>query len=124
MSTPHPAIPASVVVRPERGVHVMVFPTGKIDGNAVREVYEQTVAHIAVANARLLVDLTGVQHVSSAGIGMFVTLRKKCLGVGSQMNIAVPNPQVMNVFNIMRLELVLPLYPTREQAFAAFKPPA
>ena len=55
---------------------------------------------------------------------MFVTLRKKCLGTGSQMHVAVPNEEVMAVFTLMRLEIVVPIYNSRDEAFIRFKPSA
>ena len=118
----NPDSPVTVV--PERGVLVMRFPPGHMDGHAVRQMYELTVQHISKPNARLLVELTGVQHVSSAGLGMFVTLRKKCLGVGAQMHLFVPDAQVMRLFTIMNLQIVLPMFDTRDDALARFKPPA
>lgn len=123
MTTPPPPTPA-VTIRPERGIQVMTFPPGKMDGHTIRQMYELTVQAIDQPNARLLIDLTGVQQVSSAGLGMFVTLRKKCLGIGSQMHLFVCEPQLLAVFNTMRLELFLPLFTTREDAFNRFKPPA
>lgn len=119
-STPN----ATVTVHTERGVRVMSFPAGRLDGQAVRQMYELTVQEIHSPNARLLIDLAGVTAVSSAGMGMFITLRKKCLGVGAQMHLTAPDPQVWESFQIMRLDLVLPLFPAREDAFAKFKPPA
>lgn len=125
MTTPDPSnANNSVTVQTERGVLVMRFTSGRMDGHAVRQMYELTVQHISTPNARLLIDLTGVEHIASAGLGMFVTLRKKCLGVGSQMHIAVPDSQVRKLFTVMNLQIVLPLFETCEQAFARFKPPA
>jgi anti-anti-sigma factor len=123
--TTHELSPESAVtVCEERGIQVMTFPPGHMRGDAVRQMYELTVSQITQPNARLLVDLTGLNHVSSAALGMFVTLRKKCLGVGSQMILAVPDPHVWEAFRVTGLDRFLPLYPTREQAFSQFKPPA
>ncbi len=114
----------AVVIQAERGIHVMRFPTGKMDGQAVRQMYELTVHEISEPNARLMIDLSGVSYVSSAGLGMFLTLRKKCLGVGSQMHLFVPDPQVWDLFAITNLLKVLPLFRSREEALMKFKPPA
>ena len=124
MSQPSDPSEQYAAVRVERGVQVMVFPAGVLDGNAVRRMYELGVEHISAPNARLLIDLTGVTRVSSAALGMFVTLRKKCLGNGSQMHVAVPNEEVMAVFTLMRLEIVVPIYDSRDEAFTRFKPAA
>lgn len=123
MTTP-PTPPANVTVHTERGTRVMTFPAGRLDGNTLRQMYELTIQEIHAPNARLLVDLTGVVVVSSSGMSMFITLRKKCLGIGAQMHLAVPNPQVWNTFTLMRLDQVLPLFQSREDAFLKFKPPA
>lgn len=124
ITTPQPFSGPAVVVEPQRGVQVMRFPPGRMDGHALRQMYELTVAQINRPNARLMIDLTGVTQVSSAGLGMFVTLRKKCLGVGAQMHIVIPDPQLWEMFTIMRLEIVLPLFRERDEAFTRFKPTA
>lgn len=102
----------------------MRFPARRMDGHAVRLMYELTVSAISEPNARLLIDLTDVPYISSAGLGMFVTLRKKCLGAGSQMHLFVPDAQVLKLFTLMNLQIVLPLFVSREEAFMRFKPPA
>ncbi len=122
--SPTPQDPEPVHLTTQFGIQVMHFRHPRMDGQTVRQMYELTVQTIYQPNARLLIDLTGVEYVSSAGLGMFVTLRKKCLGVGAQMHLLVPDPLVMDMFKVMRLEMILPLYAELGTALRRFKPPA
>lgn len=116
-----PAQPRVAITKEAGDVTVFAFPRGQIDGHAVRELYEQVVQVIDHPNACLLVDLEGIEIISSGAMGMCVTLKKKCLGVGAQMHIAVPRAQVMQMFQIMNLHMVLQLFASRDEAVAAFK---
>ena len=113
--------PANVAVAHEDDVHLMNFPQGRIDGNGVREMYEQCVALAEGTSSRILVDLSGVDKVTSGAMGMLVTMKKRCLGTGAQLHIAAPDDMVMDSFKLMRLDLVLNLFPTVQSALAVFK---
>ena len=114
----------AIEITDQHDVKVMTFPDGRMDGSAIRKMYETTVELIDQPNMRLLVDLSGIDMVSSSAMGMFVTMKKKCLGVGAQLNIFVPSESVMGAFNLMRLNRVLNLHSSRDDALRAFKPPA
>jgi len=122
--TPMPDPPQHVAMSSERGVKVMTFPAGSMDGKAVRLMYEHTVEAIDAPNARLLVDTSGIDLVNSGAMGMFVTLEKKCLGVGAQMHLYVPSEHVQHALQLMRLDRVLDVHTDRERALQSFKPPA
>ncbi|MCC6579221.1 MAG: STAS domain-containing protein [Phycisphaeraceae bacterium] len=116
--------PVVVVWDDRHLLHVMRFPAGKIDGGGVRLMYELAVAAIDRHDRRLLVDFTGVKHLTSGVLGMLVTLKKKCLGIGAQMQVLVPEPQAMETLHLMNLHRVLSLADTFDEAFAHFKPSA
>jgi anti-anti-sigma factor len=101
---------------------VRVAPPGrKFDGLAVRALFETAMQLISRRDLRLLVDLTGVDLVTSGAMGMFVTIRKKFLSTGGQLHIAVPDPQVMQQFELLNLQRVLHLFPNVDDALARFK---
>ena len=116
-----PAQPRVSITQETDDVTVFAFPRGQIDGHAVRELYEQVVQIIDHPNACVLIDLDGIEIISSGAMGMCVTLKKKCLGVGAQMHVAVPRAQVMQQFQIMNLHMVLRLFVSRQEAVAAFE---
>jgi len=113
--------PTHLTLDESDGVTHMRFPAGKVDGNAVREMYETAAQLLDHRNLKLLVDFTGVPLLSSGAMGMLVTLRKKMLSVGGQMHVAIPDPNVMETMRIMNLHIVLNLFEDVETARGAFK---
>lgn len=111
-------------VQQEHGVKVLRFPRGQIDGNGVREMYEQAIGLMDRPNVRLLIDLAGVEMISSGAMGMLVTINKKSLGVGAQMHVAVPGDLQMGAFRTMNLDRVLKLFADASDALRHFKPSA
>lgn len=101
-------------------VHI-TFPSGRVDGNTVRELYEAAALRVTSARGRLLVDFTGVDMVNSGTMGMMVTLKKRCMSEGAQFHIAIPDPNVRRQFQVMNLHLILQIYASPAEAIAVFK---
>jgi anti-sigma B factor antagonist len=92
------------------GIAHMTFPTGKVDGNAVRLMYETTAALMDEHDLKLLIDFTGVGLLSSGAIGMLVTIRKKMMSIGGQLHVLIPDENVMGAMRIMNLHIVMNLF--------------
>ncbi|QDU35496.1 Anti-sigma-B factor antagonist [Poriferisphaera corsica] len=109
-------------VTDESRFYRIAFREGKVDGTAVRELYEVTMQLVDHDNSiRMLVDLTGVHFLPSGGLGMLVTIRKRFLSIGGQLHILVPDEQVKEVFAVTNLDKLLHLYGNDHEAVNAFK---
>ena len=100
-------------------VHVR-FP-GKVDGNGVRELFELSAEIMDSDDPLLLVDFTGVPLVTSGAMGILVQIKKRFLSVGGQLHIVLADEHNRQAFELMRLDIVLKLFDSIEQARAAFK---
>ena len=67
---------------------------------------------------RALIDLSQVTFVDSTGLGVLVSLMKLMPGDGA-LAIVGAQQAVRRLFQITRLDSVLPLYASREEAMAA-----
>ncbi|HHV71846.1 MAG TPA: STAS domain-containing protein [Clostridia bacterium] len=67
----------------------------------------------------LVLDLGGVPFMDSAGIGVIVSLLKEMHVRGGKIALAGIQPNVGKVFWITKLDKVLPIYETREEAESA-----
>lgn len=94
----------------------MTFPTGKVDGHAVRRMYETTAELMDERDLKLLIDFTGVGLLSSGAIGMLVTIRKKMMSIGGQLHVLIPDENVMGTMRIMNLHIVMNLFESPEPA--------
>lgn len=100
-------------------VHV-TFPTGRFDGNAVRELFEMTNT-LSDQGAMVLVDTTGLPTVPSGGMGMLVTIRKHFLATGGQLHVALPDDEVYESFRVAGLDRLLKVFDSVAAARDAFR---
>ena len=69
--------------------------------------------------ARVVLDLTGVEYIDSAGIGMLALAAGKLKEAGGKLAISVPEGRVMQLLNLTGLSAILKVCPTVAAATAA-----
>lgn len=69
---------------------------------------------------KLLLNFENVEHLSSAALGMLITLDKRVKGQKGLMKLSDIKPQIMEVFKITRLNKLFDIHPSAETARAAF----
>jgi anti-sigma B factor antagonist len=99
-------------------VHV-TFPAGRADGTAVRELFEALAVIFERPGVRLLLDFTGVDHLTSGMIGMLVTTRKRAMPAGGRVAVALPDPLLMQQLSVTNLQRVLTVTDSVEAARTA-----
>jgi anti-sigma B factor antagonist len=84
------------------GHTVRVCPAGSLD-SVTAPALERELAPILNGAATVLVlDLTGLAFMSSAGIRVILTARKRLAARGGTVLLASPQPQVAKAFDIIR----------------------
>ncbi|HWT81919.1 MAG TPA: STAS domain-containing protein [Candidatus Methylomirabilis sp.] len=85
----------------EAGV-VTVFAAGSLDSNT-STVLEDRLALIKKSNPRAIIfDLKDLTYISSAGVRVFVGLRKAMKATGGTVALANLQPQIRKVFDIIQ----------------------
>jgi len=69
---------------------------------------------------KLVLDFTGVEHLSSAALGMLINVNTKVKQQSGQLRLAGIRPQILEVFVITRLNKLFRIVPTRAEALASF----
>ena len=72
-------------------------------------------------NPKLLVVFEQVEHLSSAALGMLITINNKIRQKGGQMRLSDIDPQILEVFTITRLNKLFRIYDRAQEALASFK---
>jgi anti-anti-sigma regulatory factor len=116
-----PEVPPRLAIEFYEGAALVSFPRRKIDGVAVREIYELAAELTEDRSPRLLIDLDGVVMVTSGVLGIFTASHKLFLHSGGQLHISVADQKVTQQFELMNLHLMLKLFGSRDDALAAFK---
>jgi anti-sigma B factor antagonist len=71
---------------------------------------------------KLLLDFRNVDHLSSAALGMLITLNKRVKEQSGDLKLSDINRQIFEVFKITRLNRVFNIHETAEQALNEFRP--
>lgn len=69
---------------------------------------------------RLLLDFRNVDHLSSAALGMLITLNKKVQEQNGELKLSDINRQIFEVFKITKLNRVFDIHDTADQALTGF----
>lgn len=72
-------------------------------------------------NPKMLLSFAKVEHLSSAALGMLITVNNKIRQKGGQLRLAEIDPQIYEVFVITKLNKLFQIHPTSEQALQSFK---
>jgi len=65
-----------------------------------------------------VIDLTGVPYMDSAGMGLVMNHYVRCQTKGAKLIVAGANSRVMDLFKVTKVDAVLPLVGTIEDAEA------
>lgn len=104
------------------GVSVIEFSDRKIlDELCIHEIQEELAGLVDNKSAgNLLLCFKNVEHLSSAALGMLITLKKKVEEKQGKLKLSDINPQIYEVFKITRLNKIFDIHPSIDKARASF----
>ncbi|MGA2265037.1 MAG: STAS domain-containing protein [Phycisphaerae bacterium] len=71
------------------------------------------------ASPKLVLDFSAVGHMSSSALGMLITLNKRLREKNGQLRLCGIRPSIYEVFAMTRLNEILQICPTKEEAIAS-----
>jgi anti-sigma B factor antagonist len=105
-------------VRTDHPRAVVLDVTGEVDAASV-EILRQELNDLADAgHADIVLDLTMVTFLDSAGLGALVAIRRRLQSMDGALVLVCGNDIVLRVFKLTGLDRVMPIYPTPEGALA------
>ena len=113
---------ANLSVRTQEGVSIVEFQDRKIlDELCINQILERLRELIEdQPTPRLLLDFHNVEHLSSAALGVLITLNKEILGRQGRLVLANIHPQIYEVFKITRLNKLFNIQATTDEGLKAF----
>jgi anti-anti-sigma factor len=90
--------------------------TGNLGPAGMDTLWEAVTAELSEASPSLLVDLSGVELITSAGIGTLVRLLHRVQSLDGQMVVFGANPRVYEVIDAVMLAGILKLCDTIDEA--------
>jgi anti-sigma B factor antagonist len=98
----------------------VVAPDGRIDTLAAEQLDEVLQAALAEGKYKIVVDMSKVEYISSAGLRSLAAVLVKCRDEGGDMKLAALNERVTRVFKIIGFDLLMSVTDTPEAAIAQF----
>ena len=104
------------------GVSLVEFADRKIlDELCIHEIQEELGKVVEFAPAtKLLLSFKNVEYLSSAALGMLITLKKRVEEKQGKLKLSDINPQIYEVFKITRLNKIFDIHPSQDKARASF----
>ena len=106
------------------GAAVVLSVTGRVDLSNADDFKDKLTAALGNASGGLIVDMRGVDYISSAGLRSLMIVFKASKAAGKQFAITALQPLLMEIFTISRFHLVFPLFDTARAAIEKQVPDA
>ena len=104
------------IERIQVGGKVVLHVAGRMDADNAGQFEQQCQSCIAEGITSLVIDLGDLSYISSMGLRSFVVIAQKLRGKGGELRICRLTGLVQQVFEITRLNQVLPLHDSVESA--------
>jgi anti-sigma B factor antagonist len=109
------------------GTARVLAPRGRLDHDNCEGFQADLAPHLQACERdrlALVLDLSGVDYVSSAGLRCLMIAAKQASAHNSRIVVASMQPVVSEIFQISRFNLVLEVFATMREALASVSPQA
>jgi len=107
--------------RPEENPDVSVISVkGYVDTTTSAELEESLKRLLKKGRYNIVIDLEGVNYISSAGWGIFISEIKEIRENGGDLKLAAMIGDVYEVFELLEFQTILESYDTVEEAVSSF----
>jgi anti-sigma B factor antagonist len=104
------------------GEVIVVKLSGRLDSSTAKPAEDGLAAAIVGAEGpRVVIDLTGLAYISSAGLRVLLLTNKKIKNAGGRLALCGVAASVREVFSISGFDTILSLQPGRSAAIAAVR---
>ena len=101
------------------GNALVLHAAGRLDGTTAASFESAVLAKLDDKPSRLVLDLAGVDYVSSAGLRAILVAVKRGKSVGCVMALCRLRDHIREVFDLSGFTNVVPIHPTVEEALAS-----
>ena len=102
------------------GIVMVLRASGRIGSMNAPQLGESFNEHITVGHTHLVLDLSAVDYMSSAGLRELVNALKKLKRVAGDLRIAQPSKRVREVMEMAGLDTIFLIFDTSAEAVESF----
>jgi len=107
------------VAEQRRGDIPILSLEGRMDSTTSPDAEVQLNRLIEGGDRCIVVDFSGLDYISSAGLRVLLAGQKKLKQSGGAMLLAALRPEIQKVFDIAGFNRLFPIYPTLDEALGA-----
>lgn len=108
-----------ITTRIRDGVNV-VYLSGSLDTNTSSQAETRIKKLIDWGSMKILIDLSGIDYISSAGLRILLVVSKKLNKIGGKLRLCSLNETVQEVFDISGFTMIFDLFESEDQAMKDF----
>ncbi|WP_339874512.1 STAS domain-containing protein [uncultured Algoriphagus sp.] len=107
----------TIETQQEHGHHILLL-RGEVDASNSVILDEAITNLVAQGSSSILVDGAGLEYISSAGLGVFMSYLEDFQEKGIDLKIFSLSDRVFEVFRILGLDQLIPIYPDKITALS------
>lgn len=108
-----------LVAANENGTSVVSL-SGRIDSSNAKKFEEAMLAQVGAAAGGVLVDLKGLEYISSAGLRVILLAAKQQQRQGRKFALCSPSPEILEVFEVSGFNKIIDIHGAKADALAKF----
>lgn len=102
----------------KEGAFLVLAVAGRMDTITAPQFEAQCLSSLEAGDKRLVVDLGGLEYISSAGLRSILSAAKKLKAAGGDIAFCALSGIVAEVFAVSGFNKLMPVFPTRQEALA------
>ena len=98
---------------------IIISIDGRLDTTNYQQLETKILQHLEQNHTMLVIDCSGMDYVSSAGLRIFLVALKKLTAVGGQLALCALRQNIKEIFDISGFTGIFKIYATQQQALQA-----
>ena len=98
----------------------LVEVSGRVDSMNANQLGEALFAEIDNGHTNIVLDLAGVEYMSSAGLREIVSALKRVKRASGDLRVSQPSDRVLEIFEMAGLDTILQIFPSQDSAVSSY----
>jgi len=104
-----------------QGVRILRLLEPKLDSSQAADLKKELLGHVVQGHVNLVINLEKVTYVDSSGLGALLFGLRQARNNGGVLKLVRPQPDVLRLIQIARLDRTLEIFETESEAVASFQ---
>ena len=101
------------------GQVLVLSPAGRLDAETAPGLQDQILAHVEAGDTAVLLELSALDYVSSAGLRAILLAAKKLQELEGRFALCDMSEQIAEIFQVSGFDAILDIHPDQATALAA-----